>query len=271
MSCVCKDITYCAVVQIFIVVVRYSQANLKNWSWLDDNTILQLVIITHYTPLLYSTNTHTVSSLRVESYVTTDGQSANLSWNKTPIWDLRSDFYYCQTVVVLLMWGALSDERTGLSFDPAYIRDPIYPPYALKVKVMLRPTVQSASLSWNKAPIWGLRPLNFSESESHCDWRSVSLSDLVSSPVRGSWPEISYSWTVTVLSLGGRPLWREGGYLLSQSVSSNKSIVSMYSYIHFTCFTWYNTHIKYIQGLCQSGLSTADYALFLVAFATTAV
>jgi hypothetical protein len=23
---------------------------------------------------------------------------------------------------------------------------------------MLRPTVQSASLSWNKAPIWGLRP-----------------------------------------------------------------------------------------------------------------
>jgi hypothetical protein len=27
----------------------------------------------------------------------------------------------------------------------------------------------------------------------------------------------------------------------------------------------------YIQGLCQSGLGTADYALFLVAFATTAV
>jgi hypothetical protein len=27
-----------------------------------------------------------------------------------------------------------------------------------EVKVMLRPTVQSASLSWNKAPIWGLRP-----------------------------------------------------------------------------------------------------------------
>jgi hypothetical protein len=28
----------------------------------------------------------------------------------------------------------------------------------VKVKVMLRPTVQSASPSWNKAPIWGLRP-----------------------------------------------------------------------------------------------------------------
>jgi hypothetical protein len=34
----------------------------------------------------------------------------------------------------------------------------------------------------------------------------------------------------------GRPLWREGGSVFCQSVSSNKSIVSMYSYIHFTCF-----------------------------------
>jgi hypothetical protein len=31
-----------------------------------------------------------------------------------------------------------------------------------------------------------------------------------------------------------------------------------------------NTYTIYIQGLCQSRLSTADYALFLVAFATTA-
>jgi hypothetical protein len=29
------------------------------------------------------------------SYVTTDGQSASLSWNKAPIWGLRPDFYYC--------------------------------------------------------------------------------------------------------------------------------------------------------------------------------
>jgi hypothetical protein len=50
-----------------------------------------------------------------ESYVTTDGQPASLSWNKAPIWGLRPDFYYCQTVAGLLMWGALSDERTGLS------------------------------------------------------------------------------------------------------------------------------------------------------------
>jgi hypothetical protein len=48
-----------------------------------------------------------------------DGQSASLSWNKAPIWGLRPDFYYCQTVAGLLMWGALSDERTGLSFTIA--------------------------------------------------------------------------------------------------------------------------------------------------------
>jgi hypothetical protein len=45
-----------------------------------------------------------------------DGQSASLSWNKAPIWGLRPDLYYCQIVVGLLMWGALSDETTGLSF-----------------------------------------------------------------------------------------------------------------------------------------------------------
>jgi hypothetical protein len=57
-----------------------------------------------------------------ESYVTTDIQSASLSWYKVPIWGLRPDFY-CRTeygirrtVAGLLIWGALSDETTGLSF-----------------------------------------------------------------------------------------------------------------------------------------------------------
>jgi hypothetical protein len=54
-----------------------------------------------------------------QSHVTTDGQSASLSWNKAPIWDLRPGFYYCQTVAGLLMWGALFHERTGLSFTIA--------------------------------------------------------------------------------------------------------------------------------------------------------
>jgi hypothetical protein len=51
-----------------------------------------------------------------ESYVTTDGQSASLSWNKAPFWGLRPDLYYFLTVAGLLIWSALSDERTGLSF-----------------------------------------------------------------------------------------------------------------------------------------------------------
>jgi hypothetical protein len=49
----------------------------------------------------------------------TDGQSASLSWCQAPIWGLRPDFYYCQTVEGLLIWGALSDERTGLQFTLA--------------------------------------------------------------------------------------------------------------------------------------------------------
>jgi hypothetical protein len=64
--------------------------------------------------------THYRRSLSLsESYVTTDGQSASVSWNKAPIWGLRPDFYYCQRVAGLLMWGALSDEKTGLSFTTA--------------------------------------------------------------------------------------------------------------------------------------------------------
>jgi hypothetical protein len=51
-----------------------------------------------------------------ESYVTTDGQPASLSWNKAPFWDLRPDIYYCLTVAGLLIWSALSDESTSLSF-----------------------------------------------------------------------------------------------------------------------------------------------------------
>jgi hypothetical protein len=56
-------------------------------------------------------------SSRSQSYVTTDSQWASLSWSKAPIWALRPDLYYCQTVAGLLMLGALSDKRTGLMFS----------------------------------------------------------------------------------------------------------------------------------------------------------
>jgi hypothetical protein len=51
-----------------------------------------------------------------QNYVTTDGQSGSLSWNKAPIWGSRPDLYYCQMVAGLLMWNALSDDRTGRAF-----------------------------------------------------------------------------------------------------------------------------------------------------------
>jgi hypothetical protein len=58
-----------------------------------------------------------------QCYVTTDGQSANVPWCQAPIWDPRADFYYCKAVSDLLMWGALSDEKTGVSFTiPAGLR-----------------------------------------------------------------------------------------------------------------------------------------------------
>jgi hypothetical protein len=57
-----------------------------------------------------------------ESDVTTNGQSASLSWYKAPIRGLRPDFYFRTeygirlTVTFLIQWGALSDEKTGLFF-----------------------------------------------------------------------------------------------------------------------------------------------------------
>jgi hypothetical protein len=66
--------------------------------------------------LLVTRNCHERQS---QSYVTTHGQSTSLSWCQDPIWGLRPDFYYCQTVAGLLMWGVFSDERTGLPFTIA--------------------------------------------------------------------------------------------------------------------------------------------------------
>jgi hypothetical protein len=47
------------------------------------------------------------SQSQSQSYVTIDGQSASLSWNKAPIWGLRPHFYYIHTVAGLLMWNIL--------------------------------------------------------------------------------------------------------------------------------------------------------------------
>jgi hypothetical protein len=93
-----------------------------------DHVSVTVVCILHFWPsgipcvlviLPTSVCCRILSSLESDSYVTSDGQLASLSWNKAPIWDLRPDFYYRRTVAGLLMWGALSDESTDLSFKIA--------------------------------------------------------------------------------------------------------------------------------------------------------
>jgi hypothetical protein len=70
-----------------------------------------------FKPPIFSVTGFTAGAkVEVKVMLQTTLQSASLSWNKAPIWGLRPDLYYCQTVTGFLMWGALSDEKTGLSF-----------------------------------------------------------------------------------------------------------------------------------------------------------
>jgi hypothetical protein len=54
-----------------------------------------------------------------QSYITTDGQSASLSWCQAPIWDHRPIFFSSLLYLFLGSYGfvdvgALSDEKSGL-------------------------------------------------------------------------------------------------------------------------------------------------------------
>jgi hypothetical protein len=81
-------------------------------SWIMNLSLLSRSCTSLQSSLLYpfAFFCRILPSFESEAYVTSDGQSASLSGNKAPIWGLRPDFYYCQTV------AGLSDERTGLSF-----------------------------------------------------------------------------------------------------------------------------------------------------------
>jgi hypothetical protein len=76
----------------------------------------------HLTPTSSSSHSHLKTQdsrlccSQSQSYVMTDSQSASLSWCQAPNWGLQPDFYYCQIVAGLLMWGILSYKRTGLLF-----------------------------------------------------------------------------------------------------------------------------------------------------------
>jgi hypothetical protein len=60
------------------------------------------------------------SESEFESYVTTDGQPASLSWNKAPIWGLRPDFYYlCDSIPVFSY--ILSARTTHRKHSPSIV------------------------------------------------------------------------------------------------------------------------------------------------------
>jgi hypothetical protein len=72
-----------------------------------------LVAISHHPPTFLIDRTQlTAAESESETYVTTDGQSASLSWHKAPIWGLRPYFYHCQSAAGSLIWGALPKSFT---------------------------------------------------------------------------------------------------------------------------------------------------------------
>jgi hypothetical protein len=73
--------------------------------------------------------------------------------------------------------------------------------------------------------------------KSHCNWRPVSLSVLVSSSVWGSWPDIFSCLKVTVLFMWGILSDERMCPSFVRVIFSNiKSIVNMYNYLYFTCY-----------------------------------
>jgi hypothetical protein len=154
-----------------------------------------------------------------ESYVTTDGQSASLSWNKAPFWGLRPDLDYSQTVARLLIWGALSDERTDLSFAiAAGPRQRSH--YRVRVPLYSRPyfTVSDSRLLFSSPPTTrkvtvevfdpaSTRVDEESESESYVTTDSQPASLFWSkAPIWGLRPDLYYLSDSYGLVLVGRPL-----------------------------------------------------------------
>jgi hypothetical protein len=91
------------------ITVDYNSSQIE---LLQNNESLSL--LSESRTVLWSLESWISAPSRVASFVTTDGQSASLSWKKAPIWGLRPDFY-----ASLSMWGAFSDERAGLSYTIA--------------------------------------------------------------------------------------------------------------------------------------------------------
>jgi hypothetical protein len=106
---------------VITVITAHIEVNCLLYTLLANPSLTSVLVRTllDSSGLLPLTQQRPNLSRSLSLYITTDGQSASLSWNKAPVWGLRPDFYYCLTVAALMMWGDLSDERTGLSFTMA--------------------------------------------------------------------------------------------------------------------------------------------------------
>jgi hypothetical protein len=81
-----------------------------------------------------------------------------------------------------------------------------------------------------------------SKSKSCCNWRSVSLSVLVSSPSCSSWPDVFFFVKVAVLSIWGALSDERSGLSF---VTHSQAIVSIYIYLQFN-LTLISTSMYYI-------------------------
>jgi hypothetical protein len=126
----------------------------------------------------------------------------------------------------------------GIRTPPPHRYAPSLVKVKVKVKVMLRPTVnRPLCLGTKHPPIWGLRP------------------------------DVKYCQRVAgLLMWGALSNERTGLSFARVIVRSNKSVCTVYILHVIKCM-----YIQHIQGLCQSTLSTADHAPSLAAPATTAI
>jgi hypothetical protein len=149
-----------------------------------------------------------------------------MSWNETPVWRLRPDFYYCQTVAGLIVWGALSDERTGLSFTiAAGARQRNHSRVGVPRDSWPYFTVSDLRLPSSSSPTTRRVTVEVFDPASTRDWRinqvkvtlRLTISQSVSSGVEPHLrPMARYfllfdSYGLVIL---GRPLWREDGSVL---------------------------------------------------------
>jgi hypothetical protein len=162
-----------------------------------------------------------------ESYITTDGQSASMSWNKAPIWGLRPDLDYCQLQVC--WFGA-----------PFLTRDRICPLYMLLA----------------------LASAVFLGSESLGIWDHILLSQIWDFPFRRLATSATWATEKTALLLL-RAFASVRMCLPNRCLAMNYSCfqVSYHNMIDAVVFIYINLHAKF-----NNRRKTEEYSNYLLLF-----